>query len=106
MEFRPFNLSLISSAAERLFCNQNVGGSNPSSGSHQKLKVMEYEVIKEYSGIKVGSKVKISPGLVNYMISEGYVKPIEQSNEPAQNIQLSQPENKAITPKYKRNKIK
>ena len=37
---------------------------------------MEFEVIKEYSGIKVGSIVKIAPDSQQYMLEKGYIKPL------------------------------
>lgn len=58
---------------------------------------MKYKVIKEYAGIEVNSEVKLSESSAKYMIEQGYVEPIGEPT-PAQN--------KAIEPKYKRNKIK
>jgi len=55
---------------------------------------MKYKVIKEYAGIEIGSEVKLSESNAKYLISQGYVDPIDES--PAQN--------KVIEPKYKRNK--
>jgi len=81
---------------------------------------MKYKVIKEYAGIEVGSEVKIADGAVKYMVTEGYVEPIEttvtaesMTDEPAHTEQshakpaIDKParaQNKAIEPKYKRNK--
>jgi len=54
---------------------------------------MKYKVIKEYAGIEVGSEVKLSESNAKYLISQGYVEPIDEI--PAQN--------KAIEPKYEKN---
>jgi hypothetical protein len=64
---------------------------------------MKYKVIKEYAGIEVDSEVKLSESNAKYLIEQGYVELIDESNTPP-----SQPEapaqNKAIEPKYKKNR--
>ena len=59
---------------------------------------MKYKVVKEYAGIEVGSEVKLSDLNARYMIERGYVEPISESEK------ASSAQNKAIEPKYKRNK--
>jgi len=66
-----------------------------------KIIVMKYKVIKEYAGIEVGSEVKLSESNAKYMIERGYVESI---NHTAPETKAKNAENKAIEPKYKRNK--
>lgn len=69
---------------------------------------MKCKVLKDYAGILAGQEVEINDKAVNYMISEGYVEPIVEPIEPkkATKVEQTQPaQNKAIEPKYKRNKI-
>lgn len=76
---------------------------------------MKYKVIKEYSGIGVDSEVNLSESSAKYMIEQGYVEPIqieenknitfEISGEKLTSV-LGKAQNKAIEPKYKRNKLK
>jgi len=78
---------------------------------HIKNIVMKYKVIKEYAGIEVRSEVKLSESSARYMIEHGYVEPIpEQQSAPItvtiKGSDLSSALNKAIEPKYKRNKNK
>ena len=65
---------------------------------------MKYKVIKEYAGIEVGSIVRIADGSVKYMVGQGYVEQVETVD--VVKIETPPAQNKAIEPKYKRNKIK
>lgn len=88
---------------------------------------MKYKVIKEYAGIEVGSEIKIAEGAVKYMVESGYVEPIQVEDEKKVTFEISgeklrgvlnkaqipdidvttygmKPQNKAIEPKYKRNR--
>lgn len=68
---------------------------------------MKYRVIKEYAGIEVGSEVKLSESSARYLIEQGYVELIIEPIEPIKaTVTLSPAQNKAIEPKYKRNKLK
>lgn len=71
---------------------------------------MKCKVIKDYAGILAGQEVEINDKAVNYMISEGYVEPIIEPIEPKkaefviEGSKLASALNKAIEPKYKRNR--
>lgn len=62
---------------------------------------MKYKVIKEFAGIVVDSEISLPAGVVSHMLTRGYV---EEIPEPVKPIKCKgKAENKAITPKYKRN---
>ena len=45
---------------------------------------MKYEVVKEYAGIKEGTKVTVSKEREKYMLEQGYIKPLKAKVEPSQ----------------------
>lgn len=62
---------------------------------------MKYIVIKEYAGIGIDSEVVLSESSAKYMIEQGYVEAIQDEDSP---VTPAPAQNKAIEPKYKRNK--
>lgn len=44
----------------------------------------EFEVIKEFAGIKKGEKINVNPVREKHMIEMGYIKPLKAKVEPSQ----------------------